>query len=79
MSKMTVVHEQTGMEKYKKIEFVEFLEMMGRIAHFKIQSHEPLAVKIGYILDIVFELIGVQKKDYTEHQVDEESMSNEDY
>ena len=56
MSKMTVVDESDdGIVKYNKLYFVEFLEMIGRIADIKYRNTEvgnlPLNKKIEFVLD----------------------------
>jgi len=59
MCKMSVIIEQDKMAQYKVLQFVEFLEMLGRIAQIKFKDnpeiHEgyTLAQKLEKVLDIV--------------------------
>lgn len=57
MSKMTITNEEFEHEKYTKMVFVEFLEMIGRVAvteyHGSDIVNETLAKKIEYILDAI--------------------------
>jgi hypothetical protein len=53
MSKMTVRDEAANQKEYFKLKYVEFLEYIGRVAHYRYQD-EPdidLAQKIERILD----------------------------
>ena len=61
MSKMTVAEENNDKDydKYSKLKFVEFLEMIGRVAHMKFKnsgeaSALPLDRKIEALLDEIF-------------------------
>ena len=40
MSKMTITNENENADGYRTIKFVEFLEMIGRIADLKFQGSE---------------------------------------
>ena len=56
MSKMTVMREnESASKEYFRMNFVEFIEMIARIAEVKFRGSdrvlEPLHVKITYILD----------------------------
>ena len=56
MSKMTIEKEIDGGNKYyNRIKFVEFLEMIGRVADLRFRDSEMeefnLATKIEYLLD----------------------------
>ena len=55
---MTVVNEEKHYKQYHKLEFVEFLEFVGRLAHFRFKNSsgasQPLAEKIEVILDDMF-------------------------
>ena len=61
MSKMTVTNENTreGEKLYNQIKYVEFLEMIGRIADLKFRGSETedmeLHLKIEILLDDVFD------------------------
>ena len=80
--KMTTVEEVAEFDLYNKVAHVEFLEMIGRIAHIKfsgsVLEDEPLATKIEYVLDELFKLIDVQRKDVPQVDI-EESDSDDDY
>ena len=60
MSKMTVVVENASIKEYNRLQFVEFLEFIGRIAQIKFKQSGgdsaslSLATKIEYILDDLF-------------------------
>ena len=64
---MTIVEEVSDFDLYNKVAHVEFLEMIGRIAHTKfagsVLEDEPLVTKIEYVLDDLFQLIEVKRKD----------------
>ena len=55
MSKMTIVNEEFQKDQYLFMNFVEFLEMLGRLAHAKFEGthleNEPLAQKVEFLLD----------------------------
>ena len=60
MSKMTMPDENNdGNGRIKMMDFVEFLEMIGRAAHVKFRGSEledlPLCRKIGFILADIFQ------------------------
>jgi len=82
MCKMTVLQEMDQSWQYKQLQFVELLEMLGRIAEFKFRETEleglELAKKLEYILDDVLSLVEVSRKDVN-IQVDEKSESDDDY
>ena len=60
MSKMTMPDENNdqALEKIMKLDFVEFLELLGRAAHVKFRGSEledlPLYRKIEFILADIF-------------------------
>ena len=82
--KMTIQDEQSNFAKHQKMEFVEFLECIGRVAvAYWEQNREHLqevvlAKKIEFVLDQLLPLVGHQRKD---HIVNEESdeYTDEDY
>jgi hypothetical protein len=43
MSKMTVINESANYKAYQGMQFVEFLEFVGRIAHIKFKSSPETA------------------------------------
>ncbi len=65
---MTVANENEDSVKYSKMHFVEFLEMICRVADVKYKSsdHSKLHKKIEVILD---ELIVVLGKKYKRREV----------
>lgn len=84
MCKMSVILEQENMWQYKQLKFVELLELVGRVAHYKFKDHPELheqlslAQKIEHVLDSIFKLVDVQRKDVVNNVV-EESESDDDY
>lgn len=83
MSKMTVTNEQEdSTTKYRRLQFVEFLELIGRIADHKFKGTEmekiPLAQKIEFVLDDVLALVEVKRKD-VQIVIDDESESDDEY
>ena len=79
---MTTIEEVNEFDLYNKVAHVEFLEMIGRIAHIKfsgsVLEDEPLANKIEYVLDDLFKMIEVQRRDVPIDEVSE-SDSDDDY
>lgn len=80
---MTVVDEsEESSTKYKRLQFVEFLEMIGRIADLKFKITEmerlPLNQKIEFILDELLTFVDEKRKD-VQMQIDEESESDDEY
>ena len=65
------------------IAFVEFLEMLCRVAEFKFKGteldSEPLYVKVGYVIDDLLPLIGVNERNEVDPGPVEVSESDEDY
>lgn len=55
---MTITREMERQDEYNRIEFVEFLELIGRVAIVKFAHSEyesiELARKIEYVLDDLF-------------------------
>lgn len=79
MSKMTTVYEKERKtsSSQTELEFVEFLEMLGRVAHIKFLGSEleettDLATKIEYVLDDLFVLIETKRNEREEDSSDEE-------
>ena len=60
--RMTVRAETVDNEAFVKVSFVEFLEMIGRIAHVKYlhteNEHLPLAEKCILVLDLILPYFG---------------------
>jgi hypothetical protein len=65
MSKMTVDDEPVKFGRYKCLEFVEFLEFIGRLAHVKYKGmeHEAISLsqKIEHALDHIMPVFGMQR------------------
>ena len=84
MCKMTVINEaEESTLKYKRLQFVELLELMGRVAEVKFRGTEMesslnLAQKIEFVLDDVLQLVEVKRKDVN-IVVDEQSESDDEY
>ena len=83
MSKMTVANEsEEATLKYKRLQFVEFLEMLGRIADLKFKGTDmermKLTIKMEYVLEDVLALVGATRKDVN-IVVNEESESDDEY
>ena len=82
VSKMTVVSETTqeGTKKYNRMQLVEMLELIGRIAEKRYEevSGMELVDKIAFVLEELFKLITnkVQQMPQTEEF---DSESDEDY
>ena len=88
MSKMTVIYERDkkASPMYTEIDFIEFLEFIGRIAQMKFQGSElqdqiDLATKIEYIIDDLFQSLELTRNEREEEDVasEEDGEENEDY
>lgn len=81
MSKMTNPYENDNPERYQKLQYAEFLEMIGRVAELKYRGSEqeslPLAEKIETILDQLFVVLGPTAK-RKEVDVDMEILTESD-
>ena len=82
MSKMTVVDELKHYKQYGKMEFVEWLEFIGRISDIRFRHSDmasiPLAAKIEIVLDDLLAGFGLVRND-VEIEVCEFSESDDDY
>ena len=78
MSKMTVQDEVTNYSQYEKLKFVEFLEFLGRCAHYKYinETEMDLDLKIEQILDEIFAVYKL-KRSMRINFVDDENTSDE--
>lgn len=60
--KMTVIDEANGYQNYEKLQFVELLEMIGRIADVIFYEtdleHEKLHIRIEHVLDMILKMVG---------------------
>lgn len=83
MSKMTVPQENEDAKKYNSMFFVEFLEMIGRVAYIKFQGSEletiPLHKKIEFIIDDLLALTPGAKRKIVSYEPEEETESDSDY
>lgn len=84
MSKMTVIEEMSFLSPrgYMYMDFVEFLEMICRVAHIKFKGSDldskELPEQVGYILDQLLSIVGLQKNNPHLESL-EVSESDEDY
>ena len=83
MSKMPIVSEATNYHKYLTLQFVEFLEFIGRLAEMKFRSVEEMAnqrlcVRIEAVLGELLPAYGLPK--HSAKVIEEDfSASDEDY
>ena len=78
MSKMTVSDEVGMTERYRSLNFVEFIEFVGRVAFVKYKDEDgtPLEKKIERVLDEIFPVYGLRRtKD--KGQIDDDNTSEE--
>lgn len=79
MSKMTIINEDYQRDRYYLLDFVEFLEMIGRIALVKYEGsdmeREPLVRKIEFVVDSLFTLLNVERSEVV---LEEEDISDSD-
>ena len=84
LCKMTVVNEldQSGELQYKRLQYVEFLEFLARIADLFFEGSEmeglELHEKIEHILDEILPLVGA-KRVKQKIVIEEFSESDDDY
>ena len=83
MSKMTMPDENNdGSARMVRIDFVEFLEMIGRAAHVKFRGSEleelPLYRKIEFILADLFQFLSMQPSPINV-DIEENTASDSDY
>ena len=66
-SKMTIPNEKAHFESYKKMKYVEFLEMLCRVTHYIFKSNPavkiPFHKKLEYILDQLLWRVGLHRND----------------
>ena len=53
--------DELGSQEYNNLKFCEFLELIGRVANFKIKAAGPLKFKIESILDELGEVTETAK------------------
>ena len=83
MSKMTVVSETKTSGNYFNMKFIEFIEMIGRVAHFKFKDDPEMATlelpqKIEIIMEEVLAIQGIERQEPEVRQLDE-SESDDEY
>jgi hypothetical protein len=84
MCKMTCVNEaEESTLRYKRMQFVELFELIGRIAEVKFRGTEfetsmTLAQRIEFVLDDIFTLVDVRRRDVN-IIIDEQSESDDEY
>jgi len=79
MSKMTVARESYDYKKYEIMNLAELLELIARIAALKYKDTMlTLVQKIELVLDELFKLIQVERKEVT-GEMEVESCSDDDY
>ena len=67
LCKMTIVNEilSKSQDKYKAVEYVEFLEMIARVAQLYFKNSEMedliLAEKIGFVLDDLLPIVSYKR------------------
>ena len=84
MCKMTCVNEaEESTIRYKRLQFVELLELIGRIAEVKFRGTEfetsmSLAQRIEFVLDDILVIVDVKRRDVN-IVIDEQSESDDEY
>ena len=67
MGKMTIANEieKKSQDKYKVVEYVEFLEMTARISDLYFRNSEmedlPLVDKVGHVLDALLPIVNCSR------------------
>lgn len=84
MSKMTVQDESVDLNmKYQRIQYVEFLEFIARVAVVKCKGTQiealPLARKIEFVLDQLLTLVGEKRRTVSLDKENEQSESDDEY
>jgi len=83
MCKMTITHESTsGIKYYDMLVFVEFLELLGRIANIQFEGtplqDEPLLLRLEYTLDTALAHIGKERCEPQAACIVEPSLASDD-
>ena len=80
--KMTNVDDSNDHQKTDRIQFVELLEMIGRIAKIKFYGtdieDEPLHLKIERVLDLILPMVNCQRRELKK-KIESDSESDADY
>ena len=83
-SKMTCLDESNNYTQHMRMQFVEFLELIGRVAvcywdvHREVLAEVPLAKKIEFVLDKILPLVK-QRRNEVSFAVESDSVTDEDY
>lgn len=83
LSKQTVAQNEglEGIFKYDKLPYVEFLELLGRIAALRFVGtefeNEPFIKRLEYIVDSSLQVIGATRNEATTDEVDQSESDNE--
>ena len=76
---MTVLNEERQWKTYHSLSLVEFLEFVGRLAHYKFKNQDmTLTSKIEFLLDDLMQGFGMERKEVNV-EVEEFSESDDDY
>ena len=81
---MTVLNEERQWKTYHSLQMVEFLEFIGRLAHFKFKgsspemANAPLVQKVEFFMDDLMQAFGLTRQDVN-IEVEEFSESDDDY
>ena len=84
MSKMTTIQERERKKSPFELEFVEFLEFIGRLAQTKfmgseVEDHLTPTQKIEYILEDLFAMAGLQFNEVVIEETEESGEESEEY
>ena len=83
MAKMSVQDEKNNVQQYTRLELVEFLEMLCRIAMYQFEENNEWtwAQKLEFVVENVLAIRDIQRKPVNfEIEVDSEAdISDEDY
>lgn len=60
---MSVLDEMDGKNQNEKMQFVEFLEFLGRVAELVHKDYVELEVKLKRLLEVVFKKAGIKLKE----------------
>ena len=84
MSKMTIIDEKDKKlaPTYNELDFVEFLEFLGRVSPLKFQGSEledqiDLTTKIDYVMDDLLALVDTQRNEVEQESDESESGGEE--
>lgn len=75
---MTIKNEVNNYKDYNNMKLVEFLEFLARMADCRFPGETPLEEKIEKLLDVLFPLVGFERKTVSQ-ELEVESESDDDY